>query len=67
MPSEAFQALKWGLADELALEYATPQVNLGQVQQKAKMYIDELMNFEQEQVSVYFTPSQRPQGYQGTT
>ena len=59
MPSEAFQALKWGLADELALEYASPQMNFTMVQQKAKMFMDELMAFEQEQASVYFTPAQR--------
>jgi hypothetical protein len=67
MPQEAFQALKWNLADELSLEYGSPQINLQLIQSKAKYYMDELMNFEQEQVSVYFTPSQRPQGYQGTT
>lgn len=59
MPSEAFQALKWGLADELSLEYASPTVNLQLVQQKSKMFMDELMAFEQEQVSVFFTPAQR--------
>lgn len=59
IPQEAIQALKWNLMDELALEYATPQVNLAQVQARAKMALDELMGWEQEWASVYFTPNQR--------
>jgi hypothetical protein len=59
MPQEAFLALKWNLADELALEYAAPQTPLTMVNSKAKLYLDELMGWEQEQTSVYFTPSQR--------
>lgn len=59
MPQEAFQALKWALADELALEYGSPQMNYQQVQAKAVGYMNELMDFEQEQASVYFTPSMR--------
>lgn len=58
-PQEAIQAMKWNLMDELALEYGTPQINLTMVTQKAKMFLDELFSWEQENASVYFTPSQR--------
>lgn len=59
IPQEAIQAMKWGLADELALEYATPQVNLAQVRDRAGAFLNELMSWEQEWASVYFTPNQR--------
>lgn len=59
MPQEAFQALKWNLMDELALEYGSPQINLTLITKKAKMFMDELMDFEQEQASTFFTPSMR--------
>jgi len=59
MPAEAFQALKWGLANELVLEYGNPQLNLAKIEKNATMYLNDLMAFEQEFASVYFTPATR--------
>lgn len=59
MPQEAYHPLKWVLADELGLEYASPETNLKLVALKAKTYMDDLFDFEQEQVSVFFAPNSR--------
>jgi hypothetical protein len=59
IPREALQAMKWNLMDELASEYGTPQLNLQMVAGKAKQFLDELMGWEQETASVYFTPARR--------
>ena len=58
-PQEFFQVLKWALADELALEYASPEVNLTVVMKKAAAYMEEAFGFEQEAVSVFFQPTVR--------
>lgn len=58
-PQEAYQMLKWSLADELALEYGAKPAVLQMVAVKAAAYRSAFMAFEQEQASVYFYPSGR--------
>lgn len=54
-PQEWFRALKWGLADELALEYGTGPETLQIVAQKAAVYLEECFDWSVEEASVYFT------------
>lgn len=58
-PQEAYRLLKWCLADEIALEYQTPIQDRKEINDKAKGYRDKFFDFEQEQASIYFTPSER--------
>lgn len=53
-PTEAYQALKWGLSAEIAAEYGVPIEVLPYYEQKAQTYIDEVFNFSVEEASVYF-------------
>ncbi len=56
---EAYRAIKWVLADELALEYgATPQT-IQIVAGKALFYKQRLDDWSQEEVSVYLQPTPR--------
>jgi len=58
-PQEAFQMLKWGLAAEISLEYSARDSIITRVDQKAAYYMTEFADFQQEQASVYFTPTER--------
>lgn len=58
-PQEAYQMLKWILADEIALEYTAPMDVRLELARKAKVYKEEFQNSEQEFVSVTFQPSGR--------
>lgn len=58
-PQEAYRLLKWCLADEIALDYQTPPDIRQEIGMRAKMYRDDFMDFEQEQASIFFTPSER--------
>ena len=58
-PSEWMQALVWGLADELAMEYGS-HVNLRQeIFMKADRYKNDLMDWDVENTSTYFQVDQR--------
>ncbi len=59
VPQEAFQMLKWLLADEISMEYGAKPHIVNMVAAKAKFYREELIDFEQEQSSIYFTPTER--------
>lgn len=53
-PTEWMQALIWGLADELAIEYGS-HVNLRQeIMMKAEKYKNDLMDWDVENTSTYF-------------
>jgi len=54
-PNAWAQALKWGLADELAMGYGVPAQLQQFVQQKAMYYKTNLENYDQEDASPYFT------------
>lgn len=56
---EAYRAIKWVLADELALEYGANQVTIQVVAQKASMYKQGLDNWSQEETSTFFQPVPR--------
>lgn len=58
-PQEAYQFLKWCLADEIALEYHTPTDIRLEINQKANGYKDKFFNFSQESVSTFFQPDGR--------
>jgi hypothetical protein len=60
-PQEAFRLLKWCLADEIGLEYQTPEATRREINQKAQNLKTKFFDFEQEFVSVTFTPSERAQ------
>ena len=58
-PQEGYRMLKWCLADEIALEYDAPASKRAEIAGRALMLRKEFFADEQEQVSVFFTPSQR--------
>ena len=58
-PQEAFRLLKWCLADEIALEYQAPGDVRGEIALKSKLYREKFFGSQQEQTSVFFTPSER--------
>ena len=60
-PQEAYRMLKWNLADEICLEYRTPRDERLEINQKAEAFREKFFTGPnaQEQVSVYFTPSER--------
>lgn len=58
-PQEAYRLLKWALADEISLEFQTPGDIRLEIGLKCKMFTDEFFDMQQEQTSVYFTPSER--------
>jgi len=59
LPQEAYQMLKWGLANEIAPEYGVRDSLLDRVERRAVAYLNEFADSQQEQVSVFFTPSER--------
>lgn len=61
-PQEAYRMLKWNLADEIALEYSTPDRTMDRISAKAAAYKAQFFDFEQEQVPVMFTPNLMQQG-----
>jgi len=60
-PQEAYQMLKWALADEIGLEYSTPKDVMDRIALKAERYKREFFASPaaQDQASVMFTPSGR--------
>lgn len=54
-PQGWFQALKWGLAAELCVEYAVDIQMVSYYEQKAQEMIEEAFNDSVEETSVYFT------------
>jgi hypothetical protein len=56
IPQEGFSALRWILADEVSSEYRVDMETLAYVRAKAKEKREQLVNFAQEEGSVYFMP-----------
>jgi len=54
-PQEWFQALKWGLTAEIAIEYGVDIQLVPYYEQKALSYITEAFDWSVEESSVYFT------------
>jgi hypothetical protein len=61
-PTEWQQALIWGLADELAIEYGCHINQRQEIAVKADKYRRELEDFDVEYVSTLFSPDMRMQG-----
>ena len=56
-PNEWLNALVWNLADQIAIEYGLP-INVRQeIMVKAKLYLEQLQNWNVEPTSVYFSMS----------
>jgi hypothetical protein len=58
-PQEWFQALKWNLANELAVEYGVDANLIPYFEGKAKQFLDECFDWSVEESSIYFTVDQR--------
>lgn len=58
-PTEWMQALIWGLADELAVEYGVPLNARQEIGMKAMKYRTDLEDWDVETTSTLFTPDQR--------
>lgn len=58
-PNEWMQALVWGLADELAIEYGVNTNVRNEISMKANKYRTELEGWDVENASTYFTPDMR--------
>jgi hypothetical protein len=58
-PNEWFNYLVWALADQLALEYLVPIGTRQEIAMRAKVYKDDLVNFDVEAASTYFQPDYR--------
>jgi len=58
-PNEWMQALVWGLADELAIEYSVPGNHRQEITAKAMKYRSELEDWDVETNSSFFTPDTR--------
>ena len=55
-PAEAFLALQWRLAAELADEYEVPEDRITRIERKAKYYVDALEDWSVETPPMQFTP-----------
>lgn len=58
-PNEWMQALVWGLADELAIEYGCHVNQRQEINMKAEKYRLELEDWDVETTSTFFSPNQR--------
>jgi hypothetical protein len=58
-PQEWFQALKWGLSDELSAEYAVDAQMIPYYNAKARQFEEECFGFSVEEASVMFTVDNR--------
>ncbi|CAB4216895.1 hypothetical protein UFOVP1590_11 [uncultured Caudovirales phage] len=62
-PNEWFNALVWGLADELAIEFSVPANHRQEIMAKATMYRTKLEDWDQEFTPTFFQPDQRSGSY----
>jgi hypothetical protein len=60
-PTEWMQALIWGLADELSIEYGLPANHRAEIAMKAEKYRKDLEDWDVETTSTFFTPDTRGQ------
>jgi hypothetical protein len=56
-PQEAFRMLKWCLADEIALDYGTPEKVMMKIERKAAQLREGFFAYEQENAPVVFSPN----------
>ena len=62
-PNEWFNALVWGLADELAIEFSVPANHRQEIMAKATMYRTKLEDWDQEFTPTFFQPDMRMGSY----
>ncbi len=55
LPAEWFQAIKWGLADELSLEYGASESAMNRIERRAAYFKNTCFDFSVEESSVFFT------------
>lgn len=53
-PSEMYQALKWQLCAEIAGPYVSSDAKLARIEKKAEQFFEEMIDWGQEQCSIYF-------------
>ena len=58
-PIEWLNALKWGLAEQLIPEYFVPEAVAARVERNAQKYLEDNLNFDQEEAPTFFTPDRR--------
>ena len=58
-PTEWMQALVWGLADQLAIEYSVPMNHRQEIMTRALGYKEQMTAFDVESTSTFFTPDMR--------
>jgi hypothetical protein len=56
LPSYYYNALVWGLADQLSSEYGVPLSERGWIQNKAMMHLEKAKAFDIEEGSLYLVP-----------
>ena len=59
IPAEWFNALKWGVAGELLVEYSVPAMRAQIILAKAQQYLDEALDFDVEFNSINVQPRYR--------
>lgn len=58
-PNEWYEAIKYGLAVRLAPEYGVPRLERAYLAQESKVLKDDVMGWDQEGTSVFFSPERR--------
>ena len=58
-PNEWFNLLKFGLADQLAMEYGVPANIRQELMMRAKVMLEEMTDWSQEEASTMFMPETR--------
>lgn len=58
-PIEWLTALKWGLAEQLLPEYYVPDAIAARVERNALKYLEDMLNWDQEDAPTFFTPDRR--------
>lgn len=61
-PIEWLNALKWGLAEQLLPEYFVPEQVAARVERNANRYLEDMLNWDQEEAATFFTPDRRGHG-----
>lgn len=54
IPQEWYMAIKWGLAEQIMLEYGTPEGTMRRIEQKAAIYLTQASDWNEEDASVFF-------------
>jgi hypothetical protein len=58
-PIEWLNPLKYGLASELLTEYFVPERVAARIERRAQQYLDEMLDWDQEEAPMYFQPDMR--------